>query len=215
MADTLDVLTLTAAKQAINMSLTTSKDDDRLQRDITMISRVIDDACGPVVQRTVTAEQHDGGCPRIRLRRRPVVSITTVEEARIGAVATLTEQAFGETGDGYIAPNWPRDPSLKSGIIHRRRYGTDQVWWPGSSTVQVTYEAGRFATTATVDPRFVECAGTILRRLWKRESGVWSRSPDFVSELDSAVGVGFFRVAEPYIKELLWDEMQVNLVGFA
>lgn len=214
-ADPLDVISLFTAKLAINMDPNEPGHDAKLERDITAISRIIDDCCGPVVQRTITNEQHDGGRNWVQLRRRPVESITSVEEARHGSVETLTAREFGETGDGFFAPTWNRDPTLRSGYLHRVRYGCDYRWWPGSNTVQVTYVAGRFEDTESVDRRFAECASVILRRLWKRESGTWARSPEFFEDLEGDAGVGFFRVAKPHIEELLWDEMQTQLVGFA
>lgn len=212
MADTLDLLTLAEGKTAINMSSTNDDHDTKLAQAITAVSRIIDDMCGPVVVRTVTTETHDVSGTTVRLARWPVTSITTVREARAGSISTLSAVAFGATTDGYLAPTWSRDPSLLSGVLHRRRFGGVYAW---GSEVEVTYVAGRYATTSVVDARFKEAAGAVLRRLWKRESGVWAQSAQAFADDDPQAGSGFFRVAKPIIEEMLWDEVQTHLVGFA
>lgn len=214
MADTLDVLSIDDARVAINID--TEDHDAEIARQVTAISRIIDRVCGPVVVRTVTGEIHNGGSPTIRLRRYPVTSVTTVNEARYGSVQAVSSLAFGGTGDGYYAPTFTSDPSLLSGELHRRRAGIPLEWWPGRDTVQVTYEAGRYATTAAVDARFAEAAAGVLRRLWKRESGTWAQTASFFDGGDiGGVGLGFFRSVQPVIEELLWDDVQTALVGFA
>lgn len=215
-ADTLDVIGLTDAKRAISMSTINDDHDGTLERHITTVSRILDDTVGPVVQRTITNEQHAGGRATVRLRHYPVATVTTVEEARGGAASAVTAVAFGATGNGYVAPTWTKDPSLLSGVLHR---SGQPCWYPGVRAVQVTYTAGRYADTDSVDARFVDCAAAILRRLWKRESGTWSQSSDFFESLgDSGAalpGSGFYRVARPIIDDLLWDDVQTRLVGFA
>lgn len=213
MADTLDLLSLADAKRAINRDQNNVDDDADLARHVTLVSRLIDAACGPVVQRTITAEMHDGGTNTIRLRHRPVSSISQVREARSGTVYVLSAATFGSSTDGYFAPTWTKDPGLKSGVLHRRRYTRDWCWEPGENTVEVTYTAGRVANTAAVDEQFADCAAACLRRLWKREAGAWSQSPAFFADNDSDVGSGFYRIAQPIIDEMLWDEKTTPLIG--
>ncbi len=216
MADTLDVLSLADAKLAINMDAATATHNTVLARHITAVSRLIDDACGPVVIRTVTAEVHAGGACSVLLRRRPVTSVSLVREVTSpGNVETLSAAAFGSATDGYYLPPWERDPTLKSGVVKRQSYGSPIPWTRGEHTVEVTYVAGRYATTAAVDARFADAAGAVLRRLWKRESGAWAQAPGIFESADSQADIGFFRVAKPIIEELLFDEIQHRPVGFA
>lgn len=216
MADTLDVLSLANAKLAINMDAATVAHDIVLARHITAISRIIDDACGPVVIRAVTAEVHDGGASTVLLRRRPVTSVSLVREVTSpGTIETRAAAAWGSATDGYYLPPWDRDPTLKSGVVRRMGYGSPIPWTCGDDTVEVTYVGGRYATTATVDARFADAAGAVLRRLWKREAGTWATSPEFYENVDPQAGSGFFRVARPIINEMLDEEVQHRPTGFA
>ena len=214
MADTLDLLSLAHAKAAINMPASNPDHDTVLARHITAVSRIIDDACGPVVVRTVTAELHDGGGPCIYLNRYPVSSVTTVRELQgAGTIETLSAVAWGATGDGYFAQPWDRNPTLKSGEILRIDSGEVANWYRGTYNVEVTYIAGRYATTATVDARFADACGAILRRMWKREAGSWAQSSELFEDSIDAPSSGFFRAVRPLISEMLFDEMLT--VGFA
>lgn len=216
MADTLDVLSLANAKVAISMDAATVAHDVVLARHVTAISRIIDDACGPVVVRTVTAEVLDGGACTVLLRRRPVTSVSLVREVTSpGTIATRSAAAWGSATDGYYLPPWERDPTLKSGVVKRMGYGSPIPWTCGEDTVEVTYVAGRYATTAAVDARFADAAGAVLRRLWKREAGSWAQSAALFEDADPQAGSGFFRVARPIIEEMLADEVQHRPLGFA
>lgn len=212
MADTLDVISLTAAKVALNIDDDNTDYDAELARQITAVSRVMDEIVGPVVVRTITTEEHLGNRGIIALRRRPVTSITTVREVLYGAAQTVSAVAFGGSSDGYRALKWERNPSLLSGLLRRRRYGCHAPW---GDEVEVTYVAGRYANTAAVDARFVEAAAGVLRRLWKREAGTWAQSASVFADLDASPGSPFFRAVEPVIRELIGDEVQTDLVGFA
>lgn len=201
MADTLDILTLTEGKAAINMEASNTDHDDEIARQITAVSRMIDAACGPVVQRTITAEIHDGGVSALYLQS-PVVSVSLIRYASGGSVETLDAVAFGASTSGYSI-------DLTSGRL-LRRFGGSQGTWGTGSQIEATYVAGRYADTASVDARFKECAAAVLRRLWKREAGTWAQSSSFFEQLgdgDAPIGTGFFRVAKPIIDEMLWDEL--------
>ena len=217
MADTLDIITLAEGKTAANLNAAAGPHDTKLAQQITAISRIIDSVCGPVVVRTITGELHRGGRRTVRLRHYPVTSITTVKEARWnGTPTTLSQIAYGGTTDGYRAATWPKNPTLLSGEL--RRTGNACNWWPGQDNIQVTYVAGRFADTASVDAQFKECAGEVLRRLWKRESGIWAQASEFFEGLgdanEAAPGSMFFKAVKPVVDEILWDEVQSRLVGF-
>jgi hypothetical protein len=201
-ADALDLLTPDEAKRAINKALVADDQNDVLARHVTAVSRLVDDHCGPVVQREITAEVHyDVGCS-VFLRQWPVAEITLVREANGGTPVTLTAIAFGESGDGYYAPS-ALEPDLLAGVLYRWSSGIECPW---RGAVEVTYTAGRYEDTESVDARFKDAAGAILRRLWKREAGAWSKGPEFWENLDDQVGVGFFRVAQPIIDEMLWAD---------
>ena len=213
MADTLDVLTLVEGKEAIN--ITRDDQNDVVARHITAVSRLLDRECGPIVQRTVTAEVHDDPGAAVSLRYAPVASIGTVREAFPGEVTTLDVCGFGDSIDGYYAEPDFRGGTLLSGSILRRRLGVAGDWSRGVQ-VEVTYTAGRYATTEDVDARFKDCAGSILRRLWKREAGTWAQSAAIFETIDAesaSPSSGFYRVAKPIIKEQLWADMRLPGIG--
>jgi hypothetical protein len=213
-ADTLDVVTLAVTKAALGIADATTTHDVELARMITAVSRVMDDVVGPIVVRTVTTEQHRGGMPTIRLRRRPVTTVTTVREVTApGSIATLSAVAWGAAGDGYEAPAFVRNPSLLSGALHRAVGGYNVCW----KAAEVTYQAGRYANTAAVDARFAEAATEVLRRLWRRETGVWLEDTNVYEEHlnqppadASGYRTGFFRAVKPIVCELLHDELDVG-----
>lgn len=207
MADTLDILSLSEGRVAINVPDQVSSIDTELAQFITAVSRVIDDEVGPVVQRTVTAEVHPGGYASITLRNRPIVSVTTVRTTQGGSISTISAVPFGTSAEGYYL-----DP-LNSGVLYRR-VGTINTGWDSTYEIEVTYVAGRYANTAAVDAQFKACAAAILRRLWKREAGTWAQSPDFFEQIDTGnVSTGFYRAAKPIIDEMLGRKRKLQAIG--
>jgi hypothetical protein len=217
-ADTLDVLSISEAKDAINLEQANVDHDDEIARQVTAVSRIFDATVGPVVQRTITDELHDGGGCEVNLRFWPASSVTTVTEYSSGSAQVLVAETVSSLpANGYLAESYTRAPSLLSGRLIRRSSGSDYPFPTGRRNVKVTYVAGRYATTAVVDARFKECAASVLRRLWKREAETWAQSRDFFEQIDpqSGVQLGFFRVAKPIIDEMLADEVQVlHVSGF-
>lgn len=208
MADTLDVLTLAEAKTAIN---TDSADHDtELALHITAVSRRLDDLCGPVVQRTVTDELHDGGCHRLLLRHTPIVSVTSVTEyVSTTSTALSAESNASKPASGYLLE---ADGHYVS--VRRRRGNTDATFPNGRRNVAVTYEAGRATDTASVDELFKLAAASILRRLWKRESSAWAQAPSYFADVDDpSPTVGFYRAVDPMVNELLADELAPHSRG--
>lgn len=196
MADTLDIITLNEGKGAINLPTSNTSYDTELALFITGISRRIDALIGPVVNRTITDEKHNGGGYCVGLRKHPVSSVTTVEEYdRAGNLTTLTaEDEDTKPADGYLLLN----VSTHRADIYRRAAGSPVPFTLGELNVLVTYVAGRAANTAAVDALYKLGAANILRRVWQREAGGWARTDDFG---DAAVETGFFRAIDPMIRE--------------
>lgn len=165
MADVLDLVTLAEAKNAIN--LTAASQDVELAAYVTAVSRRLDDLCGPIVVRTVT-EQHAGGGSTLFLRQAPVsptaaTTVTTVTEYSGGTPQVLTAESLTVNG----AYGYQFDARL--GVITRRAGWATTTF--GTQTVVVVYQAGRYATTATVDAKFKQAAAMMLAHLWRREQG--------------------------------------------
>jgi|SRR5688572_25747267 len=205
MADTLDLLTLAEGKTAVNIPTANTDHDTELAQHITAVSRIIDAECGPVVNRTVTAEIHGGG--PLYVNHQPLVSVSLVREASGSTITTHSAVAFGAVTDGYHI-----DPA-GTGRIYRTSGGYRYDWDWGNQ-IEITYVAGRAANTAAVDPRFKAAAASILRRLWKRESGTWAQSPSFFEgEIGEVTDIGFYRVAKPIIDDMLRDQKRPKAIA--
>lgn len=170
MADTLDLVTLAEAKSALNIVDTTH--DTELASFITAVSRRLDDLCGPIVKRTVTDELHAGGTESVILRQAPAAesattTITSVKEYSAGTATTLTaETVTTSTTDDYSF-----DPT--TGVLRRRSTWSNRDF--ATQNVVVTYSAGRYASTAAVDPKFKQAAGIMLAHLWRSTQGISGR----------------------------------------
>jgi hypothetical protein len=163
---TLDVLSSAEALAAVNL---TADSTGRLVILTSAVSQQLDELCGPVVQRTVTAETHDGGSTFIALDDRPVASVTTVTEYAGTTSTTLTaESNTSKTGNDYFLDT--------GGVIRRRSGGGDSRFPTGRGNVAVTYVAGRAANTAAVDAKFKQAAAMMLRNLWVSEAASGSET---------------------------------------
>ena len=146
----LDVFTLEQAKKGLNVTVPVTQDPD-IQGFVTAISQRFDDPdiCGPVVQRTITAEITSGGRAWVRLKHRPIVSVASV------------------TIGGTVTTAYVLDPD--EGLLW-----SDAGFTRGRRNISVTYTAGRFATTAEVTERFIHAAQITFAHLWTAERGAGS-----------------------------------------
>lgn len=169
-ADTLDVVTLAEAKTLLNLTGTGTQYDSELEGWITAASRRLDKLVGPVVRRTITDEEHDGGVARIFLYYHPIFSITSVTEYDGTTSTTLTaETNASKPDDAYKVDRYSEDRAYLSSIVNRRSAGADAVFPTGRGNVLVTYVPGRFATTAAVDERFKKGVGLMLLNFWRSQ----------------------------------------------
>ncbi len=168
---TLDVLTEAESLAAVNASATTAT----LTNLVTAVSQQLDELCGPVVVRTITSELHDGGRPTILLRNLPVSSITTVTEYDGTTGTTLTAETNAtKTTANYLHLGTAGE--VASGRIVRRSNNADYVFPAGRRNIDVTYVAGRAATTSAVAPKFKQAAAMMLRNVWVSEQASGSET---------------------------------------
>lgn len=191
MADTLDVLTLAEAKEAINNTSLDATLVAKLERFVTGVSRKIDEICGPVVVRAVT-ERHSGGCHEIKLRETPVSSVTTVVEWDTGGTSTSLSAEDDDTkpSDGFLLVNHHKHDAR----ILRRSGGGTTLFTAGVDNIVVTMQAGRYATTAAVDPLFKLQAQDILAFQWQQSSPVWATSPGGFDEIGAYTARPFLSI---------------------
>jgi hypothetical protein len=169
MADTLDVLTLDEAKRAVSLSESRVGNEDVLEMAVTAVSRVIDDLRGPVVIREVAGEVHVGGWRSIIPRVQPVAAITAITEYSGTTPQTLVVEDFPSTT--------PFDYRLdEDGIVHRHASGEPARF--ASNRVVVTYEAGRYPDTESVDAQFKKAASEVLFGNWQKFAAAWARGGD-------------------------------------
>ncbi len=166
MADALDILTLNEGKQAVSIALTDDTRDAQLAIYITTVSRLLDQRAGPTVIRTVTESRNGGRC-WIRLRQKPISAITSLTEYVATTPTVLTAQTAGtQPAQGYVAEDYPPQPTLLSGKIWRTTAGAEIPFAAGRKNIVAVYQAGR-STSTSVDPRIKEAAGICLENLWR------------------------------------------------
>lgn len=191
------MLSLDEAKKALNIS--NGDQDTELAIYITAVSRRLDDLCGPIVKRTITDEEYPGGVPQIVLRHAPASETATTTVSAVTEYSGGTAQVLAaETLTGSTSYDYMVDAT--TGILKRRSTWTDTTF--GNQRVKVTYSAGRYASTATVDAKFKLAASIMLIHLWRSGQG-------FGATLDIPQG---FAVPNAVI-ELLSDELQGPVIA--
>ncbi len=163
MADDLDWIAYTDAREALGFSPGDTTLADLFAIYITGVSRRLDEYAGPAVIREVSGELHDGGRRSITLDQSPVTEITALTEYDGATSTTITGHTLGDAhpSDGFTV-------DLSSGIVHRFASGAGSRFCPGHQNIEATYTAGRVADTAGVDPLFVEQAIVTLDVWWNR-----------------------------------------------
>lgn len=207
MTDTLDVLEIGEGRSAVGLSSTDISQDAKLGPLITAVSRRLDILIGPIVQRTITNEAHDGGTSYIDLANSPIASVTSITEYA-GTTGTALSLSANTTqpASGYLLKM--NSFGFYKGRVYRRNGNTDG-WFPqGMGNVLITYVAGRYADTSSVDARYKQAAAFTLANLFRREQR--PASPNYAGpEAMSDVGHSAFpSFALPNAAlELLIDEI--------
>lgn len=199
----LDVISLAEAKLALNIPGANVTQDGELSSYISAISLRLDRLVGPIVRRTITDEVHDGGQYLLTTRYYPVDSIVSIVERQGTTAVTLAAENFAApTANDYLL-------DLTTGIIRRCSGGSDYRFYAGRANVLVTYVAGRFADTASVDPRFKQAAAIMLTHLWRKEQGA---NPGPYQTSDAATMVPGWAVPRAVLG-LLEDQLLAPTVG--
>lgn len=200
-----DVLTLGEAKLALGIAGSDESDDTDIEVYVTAVSDRLDVLVGPVVERTVSNELHDGGRVAVHLKYWPVASVTSASE-----FTNTTEQALAaETNSTKTANDYLLDG--ERGVLRRRASNRDWRFPTGRRNVKVTYVAGRYDDTASVASRYKQAASLMLKHLWAREEGLGSAEFGPVLQPGvTAFGTPTFVVPRA-VKELLADQLQREL----
>lgn len=174
-----DLLTLDEAHRAINLDESVGTHDDELATVISGVSGVIDDECGAVVARTVTARLPVLDTGRVSFGV-PVYSLTSVG-SRYGSTTTSltieTDVVFPASGVLLV------DGGTVNAHLLSRSSGVTGTFGSGADLI-VVYQAGRCASTATVPAKFKQAAMTIVAAHWRMWAPSWARTPQFTAETD-------------------------------
>lgn len=206
-AEATDVITTAEAKLAVNIPSANTDHDSEIEVTVSAISRMLDELCGPIVIRTLTAEEYStNGNISIELRSRPVNAITTVVEYESdGTSTTLSAEDYDtKPDDAYLLERAERPRWLA------RRSAGLPYFFPRHGTVLVTYDAGRYASTAAVGRVFKQAAQIIFAHLWRVEQGTGNLPFGGVEE--AQVTPAGFAIPNRAAR-LLADEMRLYAVG--
>ena len=150
-----DILTTAEAGAALNMNASEqTANATELAQVISAASAFVDSVYGPVVAREVTKTVL---APSGRIWLDRPLSITSVTEYASGTATVLTAE------DADTAGTYRLDTA--TGSLLRRSSWSGTSW--GSQEVVVVYSSGRYANTASVDPKFKEAAVVALVHFWQ------------------------------------------------
>lgn len=153
-----DILTIAEAYAVLN--ITTATDQAAVAAELAAVnsaaSVLVDSIDGAVVERTVTDTFTDPG-QSVILSTYPIVAVTTATSYSSGAASSYVAESNTTAGDYRV--------DLATGIVSARS-GFGATWFTGQA-LSVTYVAGRFPTTATVEPIYKAAAGAALTHLWQ------------------------------------------------
>lgn len=172
---TTDLLSAEEARQALQRGVQDADKAALLTATVSAISERLAEAAGPIVCGTITGELHDGGGTAIWLAKYPVYSVTTVVEYDYTTAGTLTaETNASKPSSGYRV-------NLENGKVTRRSDNATASFPAGVDNVYVTYIAGRFTATSTVEEKFKEAARVVLKNVWR----MWENSVATVDGFES------------------------------
>lgn len=200
---TYNLLTLAEAKAALNIAVATTTFDTEIGSYIAAVSERLDDLCGPIIKRSISAEPHNSA-PVVWPDRAPVATVGAITEYRSGVATVLSAETVSVSGD-YLFENGGTHNSL----IRPRAGWADRPGFTGAS-IAIDYVAGRFNSTADVSQKFKQAAAIYLSHMWRKEQGAGTVT--FGSVETNELGVPTFGVPN-VVKDLLELEIRPPGVG--
>ncbi len=146
------ILTLSDAKDMLNIAQTDTTDDAEIQRKIASIESGLERFTGgPIITRTISNERLEvgSGYRTFALRYRPVVSVTSIVDVASGVAMSLADL----------------DVDTVTGIIRRK---LNLPFWSRGPFYLITYTAG---WGTAVPPAIQEAAAVILQQVWETQRG--------------------------------------------
>ncbi len=142
------IVGLAETKLHLNIPAVDTSADDELRGFIASVSEVVEDIVGIVVKRSFVETYSGRGERAILLRRRPVVSVTSVSE------------------NGVTVPASDYSPT-SAGVLTRATAYSAGRWASGVDNIVVTYVAGRDLTPANV----LDGTRDLIRINWRPQVG--------------------------------------------
>lgn len=139
------LLSLVAARRALNKPVSTIDDENELRETIDGITAPVEDMIGPVSPRAVSETYPRPGASLV-LRTWPAISLTTLAPVYTNGVSYLPADL---------------DLDAETGIVRRKDRGSFE------GPLRVGYQVGR----RVVDPAIREASKVIIRHLWDLQRG--------------------------------------------
>lgn len=188
-----------------------SGDDARLQTFIDGLTAALEYVAGPVIQRTITGEVHDGGADHIMLRVTPVVSVDAVHEYIGLADYSLSPEPLGSTVDMW---GYSLDDPGKGLVVRRSSAGIPMPFLGGPRMVKVDYTAGRTTVPNNIKSAMLALIETNYDALTQGGRPAFRNSGMVLDDMQGA-GAQMVRgfLVPNYVREMLADDL--TLPGIA
>lgn len=158
-----DLVTITEAKRALNMSATSSANDAELETVLAAAIEQVEAYVGPLAPREVV-ETHRSPGEAISLRQTPVISVESVVSLAGGPSLYEPAQLLVDPVSGVLRP------------LYGDTFGSFDAGWGG---VTISYTAGREAGQI---PESINRAILIVtEHLWETQRG-WASAPSWRGE---------------------------------
>lgn len=152
-----DVLSLAETKKALHSVIAGNDRDDQLEVTITAVSQLLDENCGPIVQRIETNTVYTTNPVTVDLPG-PIHAIGSVT-SYVGDTATVLSES---ATNGYRLTPRLKGTGSYTGTITR-------IGGSFGDRVVVNATMGRYATTTAVHPKFKLAALDTIRNLWRAD----------------------------------------------
>lgn len=146
-ADDAPVTSLADARSWLGIDV--ADHDEKVRRALAKATEVAEWWTGLTFRRTTVTEAHDGARRAVRLRRGPVLSVTSVVEA-------------GVTLSSTPGVDWTLDSN--AGLLYRGTYTNESTYWArGINAVAVTYQVG----FAVIPDRYLGGVEELTRHIFR------------------------------------------------
>jgi YD repeat-containing protein len=167
------LVSLGEVRDYLNIQISDKSRDAKLLRVIDSTTKVVEEITGPILQRIIQNETHDGGVAEFETYFQPIASVQSVTEYRANIPYPLAQVATPDLGTIY---SYMWDPFGR--IMRRTVGGGITTFPPGPDSIWITYTAGYATPPSNVTHGLLE-----LLRVNYQETQQGRPRPGF-SEID-------------------------------